>query len=220
VILYRFIAILHLTKIYKFMKKLILIGTIATLFLSSQGNAKTQGHYVGLNLINTELESKATLDGNVHDKGVADTFSVGISYKYAFNFNGFFAAPEVFYDLNKTGSRSVFSDGDVYTARLNNSYGAKLNLGYDITDKFAAFGIIGHSINRLSNGLASDGMRTNNTKEAFVYGAGIKYELCNNFSANFSYEISQFAFSSDVLNTTDKFNPNYRVAKIGLAYNF
>jgi len=198
---------------------------IAT-FASGVAHAKTEGHYVGLNLINTEVESKARLNDVVEDESKADKFSGGISYKYAFNFKGFFAAPELFYDLNKTKSRATDSLGTGYNTEVKNSYGVKLNLGYDITDKFAAYAIVGHSVSRVKShfsGNLSGGVDPNPenfNQEAFIYGLGMKYDVANNISVNFSYEMFQFGLSNDVFNTTDKINPDYRVARLGVAYNF
>jgi len=207
------------------MKKFLITSAALAIF-STNAFAKTEGSYVGLSLINTELESAASLNGVKEDEGKANQFSGGVSYKYSFNFNGFFAAPELFYDLNRTKSRATDSGGTHYNSEVKNSYGVKLNLGYDITDKFAAYAIVGHSISRMKSHFSGnlsggvDPTPENANREAFIYGLGMKYDIANNISVNFSYEISQFNLSNDVFNTTDKINPDYRVARLGVAYNF
>ncbi len=216
------------------MKKILI--ALITLFsiISSAANAKTQGNYIGLNLINTEVELfSITTEHNERPKefdsySKTTSFSGGLNYKYAFNFNKFFVAPEIFFDFNKAKGRAKYSDQDnvtYYNTEIKNSVGAKLNLGYDITDKFALSGFFGHSINRVRyNYTYLNDIFENNlnykTREAFIYGLGLKYDLTKRFSLNASYEIVQFGLSNDVFNTTDKINPDFSVAKLGLAYNF
>jgi opacity protein-like surface antigen len=205
-------------------KSLIALSIIASL-TSGAAFAKTEGSYLGLSVINTELENNSYNDEARLDSSRDNNFSGGVSYKYAFNFNGFFAAPELFFDLNETKSRASLVNNAVQNSELKNSYGAKLNLGYDITDKFSAYAIVGHSVSRLkayaSGAGASDYEGPQNfNQEAFIYGLGAKYDVANNISLNFSYEISQFSLSNDVTNTTDKINPDFSVARVGVAYNF
>ena len=108
---------------------------------------------------------------------------------------------------------------------IKNSVGAKLNLGYDIKENFALYGFFGHSINRVRFHTSVPGVSDSFgleyfNQEAFIYGLGAKLDLTKRLSLNLSYEMAQFGLSNDVFNTTDEINPDFHVAKLGLAYNF
>lgn len=204
------------------MKKLLITASIFTTLLSSNALAKTAGDYIGLSLITTELEAEADLNGILEDKGKAMKMSGGISYKYALNFGGFFVAPEVFYDQNGTESKATFNDGSYVKDKIKYSYGVKVNAGYDITDNIAAYAIVGHSENKLTSSYVDNSgtSKDNHKQEALIYGVGAKLELPLNFSVNASYEMTQFGLSDDIFNDSDNINPDIRIIRVGIAYNF
>lgn len=168
--------------------------------------AKTEGSYLGLGLINTNLK----INQGAGKIANSNQPSVGLSYKYAVNFNNVFVAPELFYDFNSNKNKV---GGDGFAIRLNQSYGAKLNIGYDVTDKIAPYALIGYSMARLGVSDPENGPERL-TQEALVYGLGVKYQVCNNMSANAGYEMNRFN-KGDVRKFV-----SYNVARIGVAYNF
>ena len=194
---------------------------------SSAVKAKgTSGHYVGVNLINTTLEAITANDAEDNSyQPERSKISTGLSYQYAFNYKGFFVAPELFYNFNNTNSvNSIEEAPEGYELNLKQSYGVKLNLGYDITDKFSVFGLVGHSEVRAKIKYYSVQYEVfeqqSLTQEAFIMGLGARYVVGKNISVKLSHEINQLGFSKKVLDTTDKINPDYSVTSLGVAYNF
>ena len=199
------------------MKKLIITTALGTLLASSPALAKTEGNYVGIDLINSYVDN-ADFDGVTHND---ENLSFGVNYRYAFNFNNFFVAPEIFYDHNATKSNASDSSGTRYNDQLKYSYGVRLNVGYDITDKFALLARVGHSESRASfQESTSTPQKSDQTLETFIYGLGAKYSVTDNVDLNLAYDISQYGKSDDVFNTTDEFNQDYQVARVGVSYKF
>ena len=204
-------------------KKLLVAIAITTSILSASANAKTQGHYVGLNLINTStVETNALGSGQKHRN---DNFSVGADYKYAFNFDKFFVAPGIFYDYNNNNADYASWTGEMYSGDLAYSYGAKVDFGYDVTDKFSPFVTIGYSETRSSGTYydTSEYYREDFTDEGLVLGLGLRYAINDMLSINASYEATQLGGASNldaIIGGTDKINPAYKVIKLGVAYNF
>lgn len=202
------------------MKKLIATITLIAAFTSAPAFAKTEGNYIGVNLLNTNMES----DSDFSDRTNRDNdFSAGVDYKYAFNFNNFFIAPGLFYNHNDVIDHER-SGNIISTDELKYSYGVKLDLGYDITDNFAIAAVIGHSENRRHAGNVSaiSGILYNDnaTDEAFIYGLGLKYSVTKNLDLTAGYEISQYGKSNNLFDTTDEFRSDYQVARVGVAFNF
>jgi opacity protein-like surface antigen len=205
------------------MKKIIAAATVLSVLTFNTALAETKGNYFGVNIINTT--SEYTNYTSYEEETHSDT-SFGVNYKYAFNFNKFFVAPGIFFDHNNTKvtqtNDSLFGY-DIIESELHHSYGADLSLGYDVTDKFAIFGNIGHSENRVSSAFyskTSSDSKMKSTYEAFIYGGGFKLGLSDELDLNATYLVSQYGISDDVLNTTDKFNSNYHTVKVGISYNF
>jgi len=188
----------------------------------------TSGHYVGVNLINTTLESiRLTVAESNSYQPERSKISTGLSYQYALNYKGFFVAPELFYNFNNTNSVSSIEENQSGVERnLKQSYGVKLNLGYDITDKLSVFGLVGHSENRTKvkhyfvQDETSVSQQSSVNAEAFIMGLGARYVVGKNISLKVSHEITQLGFSKKLLDTTDKINPDYSVTSLGVAYNF
>ena len=200
------------------MKKLFITATVIGSVLSSLAMAKTEGNYVGVDVISTQVGLTDLSDKFFR---YSET-SAGVNYKYAFNFNNFFVAPGLFYNHN--GVKAVSAENtDSLVQELKYSYGVKLDLGYDINDKVAAFVTVGHSENRLHFSYNTSGVvneAENATEEAFLYGIGAKYSVTDHLDLNVGYEISQYGMSNNLTNTTDKFSPDYKVAKFGASYKF
>lgn len=83
------------------------------LLFSQSANAITNGSSIGVSI------GKST-----------NSFDAGVFYKYNWNINRIILAVELYYDhLNETN--------------FKHSYGANINLGYDILKKTAIYGILG-----------------------------------------------------------------------------
>lgn len=187
-------------------KKLLIISSLVALISTSSAFAKTDGNYAGVDLLATRIKNQ---DNDSNRKSELD-YGVGFNYKYAFNFNNFFIAPGVFYNLNDAEIKS----GD-YVSKLKNSYGVKTDVGYDITDKFAGFVGIGYQVNRFgSKDLTNSSDNENYTSEAITYSIGAKYSVLDNVDLGLTYEY---------VNATNNKEPNSlnpEVIKLGVAYKF
>ena len=182
------------------MKKKLSIITIATLLLTSQSYAKTEGNYAGLNILRNTAKVKSTstlakdnLGGlakyyNHNNKDSA--YGFGVNYKYAFNFNNFFVAPEISYEFLdnnvKSGYRESNSDFFSQNVKLKNSVSIKANLGYDVNDQFAFYVPVGissfsYEVNTNDtfgyyNTTTSIKNKTTGNKSAAFIGLGFSYE--------------------------------------------
>lgn len=202
-------------------KKLLIITSVIASIFSASASAKTEGNYVGVSLINTNVKSKSTFSEVTHRD---DNFSLGVDYKYAFNFGGIFITPGIFYDHNalKTNhSAGIFDPTEEEASQLLYSYGAKVNIGYDVNDKFAPFVTLGHMQTRESFSFITS--KYTETNEAFLFGAGFKYSVSDKIDVNLSYESVQKELSRNIIEVargTDKINPTFSVIRLGASYNF
>lgn len=207
-------------------KKLLLAAAIIASTLSFSASAKTEGNYVGLNLIDTYTRSKVLVVGGSASKYPHNDISFGVDYKYAFNFNRFFVAPGIFYDNNSANADFALPEAVRFSNNVQNSYGVKADFGYDVTEKFSPFVTLGFSMTRSTISYYSGAYpltksATNN--EGLVYGLGFRYKLSKAVSVVASYELTQFGLNSNLdatIGGSDKLNSDYKVAKLGVAYNF
>ena len=138
--------------------------------LSNTSLAKTQGHYLGISAINTEINiTKEQYDAdsitaraysNKRDYDKINKFGFGLEYKYAFNYKNFFIAPKISYDYNNideytqnlilTQDKDDESMGYLFNlhTKSKQSYGIGFDIGYDINSKLSIYNII--QIRRLS----------------------------------------------------------------------
>lgn len=84
---------------------------------------------------------------------------------------------------------------------MKNSYGAKLDLGYDIANNFAAFAAVGYDELRSQyedNGVVNVDYseELSDTSEAIMYDAGIQYSLNDQVDLNLAYEYVDYKGSA------------------------
>lgn len=188
------------------MKKILPV-LFALSFAANSAKAETQGHYVGINLVNTYHKG-------YQESSDSDNNSVGATYGYAFNFDRLFVAPELFYDHNDSENNNY----SLYSWEYDYSYGIKFNLGYDVTDDIAAYVTMGHAEIRYQ--VYGQGYLGRATNEYFIFGAGGRYSINNDFDLSASAELGKLGKTNDLLNTTDGANSFIRVFKFGLIYKF
>jgi len=148
---------------------------------------------------------------------------VGVNYKHAFNFDNVFLAPGVFFE--HLGSKTKYRDEYFRTdASIDYRYGAKLDLGYDIADNFAAYFTNGLSVvnyrfkDHFDNGMFTDDVKKSGRKIGYFYGAGLSYKINKEFALNLEYNAQKSLLKID--NYGGKLSSKIRVAKIGVSYNF
>ncbi len=226
------------------MKKLSLALIVAGVLASSQANAKTEGDYVGIDILRTSSKTKsnsnsaadaAYSDYYSHNKSDS-AFGFGINYKHAFNFDGIFVAPGVFFERLGTESKVNYApDGYGYynqSVKIGNRYGAKFDLGYDVTDKFSAYVPLG--MNLVSYEIDTqnyDNIKTSNTKRTgnesgYFYGLGFSHALTNNISLNAEYnrlsklKLNSASGASSVSGGSIAADTTVQIFKFGVSYKF
>ncbi len=207
-------------------KKLLIASSLAASIAASSAFAKTEGNYVGLDLVLTKADN-VTYKGSQSSRFEANKedstgLSFGANYKYAFNINNFFIAPGLFYEDNHTDNRFLFNNlffaSDII--KINRRYGLKFDAGYDLTDNFSAY---------LTNGIATvnysvdwheDGSTSGNNIRYF-YGAGLAYNISKSFTMNIEYNNTPQALSFKTPSADTKINADLSsIYKLGLSYRF
>ncbi len=182
--------------------------SVALTMVASLSFAKTEGNYVGLNLLYSELETNPDLPGAESEYNLG----YGIDYKYAINFdNQFYVAPGAFFNMvdSEIKAESVLGRFDL---EVSNQVGFGVDLGYDFNDNIAAFVTLG--IGQVRAELVEEDKITNltsitkDTDEFRSAGIGVKYDLNNGYNVNFGYEMIGFA-DGDLEISTFKLGASY-----------
>ncbi len=218
-------------------KTLILVVTY--LLFSSTAFAKTQGHYVGVNILkhNTEVAtSKDSSTGNLdtYFNGTQDNSSrgIGLSYGHAFNFDRIFVMPSIAYELiNSENKTRKPASGYEQDFDIKSRLVLKTNIGYDVTDAFSVYvpiGIASNSYKYTTNDyLGSSYVKTEQTGSStgFIYGAGVSYEVSDKFNITLEYNRSSFDVTTEkdvalVGNVKLKTETQISTVSLGAAYRF
>ena len=214
----------------------------------NRGNG-TRGNYIGitggLNQLNFHEEYTNDLNPSKKKSKPSATgygYSAGLSYKYALNFHDFFVAPGAFVEKNwtsQTGNNDASPGYPAYTdiTRLDikSRIGVTADLGYDFTNKFAAYVMGGYSLiqYRAKNGtIIEPNYETalrNSTKGSAIFGLGAKYNVSDRVSFNIEANTQKINLKT---NTDVSFNRDngylyesryvgrFNALKIGVYYNF
>lgn len=242
----------------KKLKTKILVTSVILLTITAESSfaekTKTEGNFVGVDLIGTSMvwkeEYSASSVPNETTKKPASFdqgFGLGIKYKRAFNFDGFFLAPgigfEKFWNTSSTGRGTNYASDpgvskQLYRLDLRSRTTFTNDFGYDFSDKFSAFFSLGYG---LINAKSRTGIfiydepqsiesSTKKTSDGdTLYGVGLNYRLNKSIILSFEANTQKFRFKN---NTDTRFNSNYNVnysshyagrlttIKAGMLYNF
>jgi len=220
------------------MKKLFLISSVVASLFSSSAFAKTEGSYLGIDAIRGSLRFEEVFSNNnypagkVHNNGIQNNgFGMGVSYKYAFNFKNIYLAPGVFAEQYDLSANRIDVPID-YPRRLqvNNRYGTKLDLGYDVTKYFAPYVTGGYSLIHYKSTNYNDTAGVIKTKNvigdsgSWFFGAGLKFDVSKNISISTEYNTQKFraktAIPNNNVNYSGYFKSRVDVMKVGVAYKF
>ncbi len=202
------------------MKKLFIISSLLAAITASSAVAKTEGNYVGVDLVRTSSNHKYTVDNRrvVNSAKFEDVSTgFGLNYKHAFNFGGMFVAPGAFYENNNNKAH----DSNYDTTKLNNRYGLKFDIGYDITDDFAAY--VTNGVSRLDYTVQWDSINRKKSykQNDYFYGVGLAYKVAKNILVNLEYNNQKTRLKvPGGTSTIDASQTDIDVLKLGLAYNF
>ncbi|MBP7710155.1 MAG: outer membrane beta-barrel protein [Rickettsiales bacterium] len=196
----------------------------------NNSNSKTQGHYVNFDVTYTqgEFNERYTRNTNpepVNRKPSFQNQGIGgsISYKYAFNFNGIFIAPGVFFERNNT-KISETGKNDRSSIDISNRYGIRTDIGYDI-GRFAPYLTGGYNniAYRTKNHTSSKTFLRDASANDWYYGAGLKIRCNDNFSFNAEYNRESFlakTFLTNGVKYLGYYKTDLNIYKAGIAYNF
>jgi opacity protein-like surface antigen len=214
-------------------KELLTACSFTVFLLSSSVFAKTQGNYIGFDILNTSAVFQYKfISGKTPNEKVSDSnFGVGLNYKYAFNINNFFFAPGIFVELNDTYVRrapptSFFNEQEEY--RMKSRFGVKFDAGYDLTNNFAIYLTGGASRNDYEVNFISDFPGDSNTQIGYTitpfYGAGFKAILSKNINIGLEYNAQSMDTkgldSNFTTNIGSKVAIDLQIIKLGISYNF
>ncbi len=216
------------------MKKLILISSTLAVLAGSSAFAKTEGNYVTVDLHKaiSETHRNTLIFGATPDdvtKYTGQNTSLGASYKYAFNFDKIFLAPGIFYE--RIGTKVMTTDGgNESSMSVNNRRGARLDLGYDFTNDFAAYvtaGITSTSYRTAHGdadgfGTAQSNQKFRGNKTGYLYGIGFTTNIAKDVSIGAEYNTQMLKVKSlHVVSGNDtRFKNRIDLYKVTLAYHF
>ena len=223
-------------------KKSFISALMVASFLALPAFAKTEGSYAGINLLRNKItfQEDAKLDStkaqgvdgivayNTTPKSSNNKYGLGLSYKYAFNYNGFFVAPGATYDYYNNHARYDSPENWNFSkVQVKNRYAIKSDFGYDVTNKIAPYFTVGYSLLSAS-GQSNRGFKTKN-KSSFVddwfYGAGLKFDVTDQIALNLEYNTQKFRVkagvpSSDLSELTANHRTKLETIKAGISYKF
>ncbi len=202
------------------MKKLITVSSVISVLAGSSAFAKTEGNYLGVELLRTKAEHLYKTNGVVNNTlGKFDDSATGygLNYKYAFNFgNNVFVAPGIFYD--KIGTSAEDLDHD--PINIQSRYGVKLDVGYDLTNQAAIYFTNGFAKTRYSVDwlTTNSGEIVSTTPFVYFYGIGATYQASKNITFNAEYNRQHISLMSPSAIVTAR--SKIEVMKVGIAYSF
>lgn len=225
------------------MKKIIIASLVSAVSFSSASFAKTEGSYVGFNLLKTTAETKEWKGSRVSPSvsPMQDSSNgYGLEFKHAFNFgNQMFISPGVFYDHlgNKIKDKPVSSTVNGVnlandSVSVKSRYGIKADFGYDVTDNFAAYLTAGlasvkYGINwdskivdptDLVTVSSSSSLSKKGRKMGAIYGAGFSFYPTKDVSVNVEYNMQSLDFKAP--DVAVKAPTKLKTMKVGVAYHF
>ena len=159
-------------------------------------------------------------------------YGVGLNYKYAINVDKFFIAPGIIIEQNRSkndlNSSENFTD-EGHELKINNRYGVKADIGYDVTENFAPYFVVGYSsvgYRSTTTGLNSSGI-TNGSRSGrandWFYGVGTKFDLGCNLALNLEYNTQNFSAKTSVDTVGDvisRYKTRLDILKLGVSYKF
>jgi opacity protein-like surface antigen len=228
----------------KNMKKIIITAAVISAISTSSAFAKTEGSYVGLDILRSSIDVKSKSDNSNDNTGGLSNYythkqkdsgyGVGVSYKHAFNFDKFFIAPGVSYSFINNEAKSSYStsSSDPYSqsVKLNNQLTLQANFGYDVTDQFAFYVPVGVSSFgyeiKTSDVYGASSVRSKKTgrESSAFYGLGFSYQPVKNWLVSLEYNRFQDLELTSAQATLNegkiKANIGIEQIKLGVSYGF
>lgn len=188
---------------------------------------RTQGHYLGAsyNYVETSFHDNFTSNIGIptlqKPSSKDNGYGLGISYKYAFNFNKFYIAPGVLWEKywnkvqgNNNGKEETYLGlyRDLKQLDLRYRYGITSDFGYDFSKLFSGYVTVGYVANGFK---VKDGLLALNEYENIIYEDYSTKRLDANllFGAGFNFRIND-QLSLNLEANTQKFKVKTRLPTI------
>jgi opacity protein-like surface antigen len=219
------------------MKNLTSAIFILASILSGNALAKTQGSYLGVDLLNTKVKFHQRYTNNKTPQMTdrkpsfsSSDYGAGFHYIYAANLGGLFVAPGLILELNNatTHANGEGSRQKLQRVEIQSRYGAKIDLGFDMTSVISpyvtgAYVAVRHKTREYFNDYSNSRIRSGTAMD-WIYGGGIRFN-CDKFtSVNVEYTTQKIDLRNTTDGTTDRLVSRYRtrvdVLKFGISYRF
>lgn len=191
------------------MKKLLITSAVLAI-ISSSAFAKTEGNIATLSAIYNRTTLSTSQSGGSSEKAT-NGGGFGIGYKYAFNQNGFFLAPGIFFEKNNIET-SIGSDN----INIQNRYGFKADLGYDLEDDLAIYVTGGVSFFKYTSGNATGSLSERSRSNTF-YGMGLSHDYSEKVTFNLEYNTESLSLKTI---NSGKLGTDHNTVKVGISYKF
>ncbi len=182
--------------------------------------------YVGVDYLSSRVEHTYNNNGTGYvspDGGRSenDNSGIGLNTGYKFKKNNIFISPEIFYEKlsakTKDFHRNNLFNGD-NSLKINDRYGARFALGYDLSEKFSTFVSYGVARTQSEITFVNVNSQHRDRHNSSVYGLGASYNINKNLSAKVSYDQQWLKINYDTYGEKDRIK--IKTFKIGLVYNF
>ena len=207
------------------MKKNLIVTTIATtfVFMASQAIAKTEGSYVGVDLLSVNSShqyAQSNVIASNFDKFNNTATGFGLNYKYAFNANKIFFAPNAFYEKLGTKADSINKLGNT-SLSVESRYGVKFDFGYDVSDNFALYVTGGlANVNYSVDWKIATGQKKSGGKIGGIIGLGANYYPHQNVAISLEYNFQKLDLATPDNGGINQAKTEISAVKIGAAYHF
>jgi opacity protein-like surface antigen len=208
------------------MKKFVATCCIAFLVSTS---AHATGFFVGADALHANSEKTAKnsnpTSGSINgikkedDNRINYGLNAGFRLDCKLDCGNLYQSVELFYDnLNFGSSRFASPNAVSDHVKLQNRYGAKVNVGFEITPKIIPFLTAGLTNVSYHNNGSSDNINFSRHQLTPIYGVGLLVDMDKNLSLKVAYDYQKFDIPSAQAGA--KVQTSLGVAKVGLVYNF
>lgn len=196
---------------------------VTAFFISSSAHAT--GFFVGADALtaNSRQTSQNPSGTSGSTSGIVkeDTNNVNYGLNAGFRLDCMqtLQSVELFYDnLSLSSSKFASPNSISDSIKLQNRYGAKINLGYEIAPSVIPFLTAGLTNISYKNNGTSDNINFSRHEITPVYGVGLLIDMAHGISLKLAYDYQRFNIPSTQPDA--KIKTNLGVARVGLAYNF
>lgn len=194
-----------------------------TFFISSAANAT--GFFVGADALTANSRQTSTnfSDTSGSRNGIVkeddNKLNYGLNAGFRLDCMKTLQSVEVFYDnLNLPSSQFASPNSVSDHIKIQNRYGAKINLGFEVAPNVIPFLTVGLTNISYTNSGSSDNINFSRHDFTPIYGLGLLMDISHGISLKLAYDYQKFNIPST--QSDAKIKTNLGVARVGLVYNF